>query len=324
MHQTIAEVCRRFQAETLAILNLQPFARTLVLAMNKHFVSHVNDFTAELAGLLEKEYQARFTGYLGKPVDKLTDIGRCYKQALKLMEYSFHLQAGECISFPSFLNTGFESNDYSIAEYSYIHKAEALIGSENWNDLTQVLDELKTSLLSNSVKNSKVLYIYKELFAGMIRYLFTQRETAVEMIEELNNHIINFEDDFNNIHEIHAYYLDLVKTLTTFSESMHPHISKAVRYIDRHYKDNISLASTAEHIGISSEYLSRLFKQELRVKYIDYLTNIRIQQAKKLLLTSEKTLSEICLEVGYPTAAQLNRVFKAKEGITPSKFRKQN
>ncbi len=65
------------------------------------------------------------------------------------MEYSFHLQAGECISFPSFLNTGFESNDYSIAEYSYIHK-QSLIGSENWNDLTKVLDELKTSLLSTA------------------------------------------------------------------------------------------------------------------------------------------------------------------------------
>ncbi|PWU70310.1 response regulator transcription factor [Gracilibacillus dipsosauri] len=92
-------------------------------------------------------------------------------------------------------------------------------------------------------------------------------------------------------------------------------------YLDSHYQDAVSLEGIAEKVGLSSYYLSKLFKEHFGVTFVEYLTNIRIQKAKDFLLDGSKPLKEIALDIGYKDPNYFSRVFKKEVGLSPSEYR---
>ncbi|MCP3763061.1 response regulator [Domibacillus sp. A3M-37] len=96
---------------------------------------------------------------------------------------------------------------------------------------------------------------------------------------------------------------------------------KAKEYIDKHYHTSISLEEVAEQIGISTYYLSRLFKERFQVTFIDYLKNTRLQKAKELLRDGTMPLKEITLNIGYKDPNYFSRFFKKEIGISPREYR---
>lgn len=101
-------------------------------------------------------------------------------------------------------------------------------------------------------------------------------------------------------------------------------IISAVRYIDSHFHENISLSDVAGAIFISKNYLCDLFKKELNVTFIDYVTNLRIEKAKELLRTSDMKMYEISQAVGYNDYAYFSQIFKRHTGTTLSAYRKRH
>jgi len=98
---------------------------------------------------------------------------------------------------------------------------------------------------------------------------------------------------------------------------------RAKQHIDDHYyMKNLSLEETAEHVGLSPFYFSKLFKETFHMNYIDYLTHLRIEKAKELIRNPENSLKEICFDVGYRDPNYFSRVFKKVVGISPSEYRK--
>lgn len=92
-------------------------------------------------------------------------------------------------------------------------------------------------------------------------------------------------------------------------------------YIDTHYTEDISLDICADMHGISSYALSKAFNKVLGINFIDYLTNLRIEKAKELLVTTDQKIGDIAESVGY-RHSYFNRVFKREVGIPPSQYRK--
>ena len=74
---------------------------------------------------------------------------------------------------------------------------------------------------------------------------------------------------------------------------------KLIRYINRNYRENISLSSVADALYMNPNYISQLFKKEAGVTFVHYITQKRLEDAKELLVTSKKTLSDIAIEVGF-------------------------
>ncbi|WP_440894762.1 response regulator transcription factor [Amphibacillus sp. Q70] len=101
-------------------------------------------------------------------------------------------------------------------------------------------------------------------------------------------------------------------------------IKQAIAYIDEYFDADITLKEVAEHVHLNSSYLSTLFKEELNLSFTDYLTRVRIQRAKQLLLTTDLNVTEIAESVGYNTPKYFNKVFKEQVELTPSLFRKSN
>ena len=99
-------------------------------------------------------------------------------------------------------------------------------------------------------------------------------------------------------------------------------ITSITRYLQEHLAEDISLSVLAEEFHLSSQYISQLFKSEIGVNFLAYLTNIRMEKAKKLLLSTSLSISEVSERSGYGDYRVFTKVFKKSEGITPSQYRR--
>ena len=99
-------------------------------------------------------------------------------------------------------------------------------------------------------------------------------------------------------------------------------ISKAMEYIRYNYSNDIALEDVAKHCVVSESHISHLFGRELGVTFSAYLTKVRIESAKNLLLNTEYSVLRISELVGYDQSGYFSKVFKKHVGQTPGKFRR--
>ena len=95
------------------------------------------------------------------------------------------------------------------------------------------------------------------------------------------------------------------------------------RYLQEHLTEEISLSVLAEEFHLNPQYISQLFKNEIGVGFLSYLTNIRMEKAKKLLVSTQLSMVEIAEQTGYGDYRVFTKVFKKTEGITPSQYRRE-
>ncbi len=98
-------------------------------------------------------------------------------------------------------------------------------------------------------------------------------------------------------------------------------VERAKAYINENYKNDISLDDVSREVDISPYYFSKLFKEETGENFIEYVTNIRIEQAKQLLNSSRLSMKEICAQVGYADPNYFSRIFKKTVGVTPTEYK---
>ena len=94
------------------------------------------------------------------------------------------------------------------------------------------------------------------------------------------------------------------------------------RYLQEHLSEDVSLSVLAEEFHLSAQYISQLFKNEIGVNFLAYFTNIRMERAKKLLLSSSTSIGEISEQLGFGDYRVFTKVFKKAEGVTPSQYRR--
>jgi AraC-like DNA-binding protein len=97
------------------------------------------------------------------------------------------------------------------------------------------------------------------------------------------------------------------------------------QYIDRNYANpDLSLVHLGGRFGLPPKSVSHLFKEHSGVNFVDYLADVRMEQAKRLLVASDDPISDVAAKVGYVHAVSFNRVFKKLVGLTPGKFRRRH
>ena len=99
-------------------------------------------------------------------------------------------------------------------------------------------------------------------------------------------------------------------------------INQLTRYLQEHLSEEISLSVLADEFHLSAQYISQLFKSEIGVNFLTYLTNIRMENAKKLLLATSLPISDISERSGYGDYRVFTKAFKKSEGVTPSQYRR--
>lgn len=100
--------------------------------------------------------------------------------------------------------------------------------------------------------------------------------------------------------------------------------ARVADYIDRNFREDITLGSLSEMVGISKSYIARMLKRELKVTSTEYLHRVRTANACRLLLNTDKSISQISEEVGFKEQYYFTRVFKRIYSTTPTEYKKRN
>lgn len=99
---------------------------------------------------------------------------------------------------------------------------------------------------------------------------------------------------------------------------------RIVEYCSLHYAEDISLESMAKDLGISPPHLSSLFVKKLKINFISYIQSLRVSEAMRLLSQTDESIQDIAKSVGFSCVRSFDRAFLKIEGISPSKYRKNN
>ena len=100
-------------------------------------------------------------------------------------------------------------------------------------------------------------------------------------------------------------------------------ILKVKNYIDDHYKGDMSLEQLANHVGMTPTAFSRYFQLRTGKNLSEYIVDIRLGHAARLLVDTTDSVSEICWATGFNTLSNFNRLFLKRKGCTPTEFRKK-
>ena len=107
-------------------------------------------------------------------------------------------------------------------------------------------------------------------------------------------------------------------------KSTNSYVDDAVSFIKEHYNEAISQETVAEKLGISTGYLSTLFKQSLNTRFVDFLNSVRIEKACSYLTQNSLKSYEIAYKVGFNDEKYFSRVFKKMKGVSPMEYKKMN
>ena len=98
-------------------------------------------------------------------------------------------------------------------------------------------------------------------------------------------------------------------------------VQKVQKYISTHYQEDIRLASLADMVGMTPVSFSRFFRLRTGKTLSDYIIDIRLGFATRMLVDSTRTIAEVCYDCGFNNLSNFNRMFKRKKGCSPKEFR---
>jgi len=124
---------------------------------------------------------------------------------------------------------------------------------------------------------------------------------------------------------IFAQHLSMVSNQIVVQETNAepPVITRAKQYINEHQTEELSLEQVAAAVHTSKFYFCKIFKKSTGINFTDYLSRVRTERAKNLLLNPNLRVSEIAYEVGFQSLTHFNRVFKRVLGRSPTDYREQ-
>ena len=100
-------------------------------------------------------------------------------------------------------------------------------------------------------------------------------------------------------------------------------ISEILEYVLKNFKEKITLKDVASLANMSESAFSRYFKTRVNKSFSDFLGDVRISNARKLLHDEDLNISQVCYESGFPTLSNFNKQFKDRIGKTPLNYRKE-
>ncbi len=193
---------------------------------------------------------------------------------------------------------------------------------------------------SNGVKSFLELYtsefISQNLATDKIKNaIFELIVTANNVTHELNKSFtsntfdnafatLSTENDIKLLKEFtQKFLMECTQAISSVKKAEeNPIIKKVCTYVDENLSNDISLETAADFAGISSFYLSKLFKEEKGETFINYISDKRLEKSRMLLETTELSIKEITAEVGYNDQNYFSRIFKTKYGLSPKEYRK--
>ncbi|NOU97130.1 helix-turn-helix domain-containing protein [Paenibacillus sp. LMG 31456] len=122
----------------------------------------------------------------------------------------------------------------------------------------------------------------------------------------------------------HVRQTDRKSKTSDHPTTLHRKVSDMVKHINENFREPLSLKSLAEHFHISPFYLCRIYKEVTGFTVVEYVNQVRVQEAQMLLKTTRSSVTEITEKVGFESSTHFGRIFKSLCGMSPLQYRKLN
>ena len=148
-----------------------------------------------------------------------------------------------------------------------------------------------------------------------------------ESVYGLNSKFLTLISQKQNLDELCMLLQEVAEGFTNAlfyeKDKGNAYIRKALRFIADNYFEHLELAAVADFVQLSPSYFSTLFRQVVGMNFREYLSRVRVEESKRLLLSTEFALADIAVSVGFPDQSYYCKVFKRIVGVPPGKFRTQ-
>lgn len=275
--------------------------------------------------VIQEEEHKCFSIGVGSNYEEYENFPKAYEEACVAMNYRILKGSGTVILFEELCNMEnrpellteaeteqlkdridrFDQNGFRITVKGIFHRVLA----ENTLSLPE-LQKLSLNIVLLGLHNIPMAQLQMNEYFG--KNLFTLRSIEkFKTMEQLENWIMNMVSSMNEV---------MLKDNMPKKKDV---IAEAKEYIRQNYNQNITLNDISGKFYINPYYFSQLFKKKTGMTYQKYLTDYRVDRAKKLLAETELHIYEVCKAVGYSDVNHFNQIFERTEGMKPSEYRQR-
>ncbi|OCT12155.1 AraC family transcriptional regulator [Paenibacillus pectinilyticus] len=261
---------------------------------------------------------------IGRPALNLQDIRKSYISAIETMNYSYFENDGTILSWSQNEQHGGSEQLLADAKQAVI---KAVITKEK-----QQLQELLGSFFehaainANGRKETAVLLVYAMLTDLMeeMSVVGIDLQVSPEQRKDWQQRMHQFYRYSDLTDFISDRMLDILEQVSTAGGSREAQQMRIIKeYIEEHYSENITLESMASQVFMNPYYFSSFFKKHTHENFKQYVTNIRMKNAVRLLLQTDLLVYEIAEQVGYHNPRQFSDMFKKSYGKLPQEYKSQ-
>lgn len=270
------------------------------------------------------ELGMKITIGVSNPSDHIAhSIHECFEQAVSALDFSYFSDCATTL-FYSKMHTAKEKHKL-FNMYELENKLTAELKKGNISKLYTILNDTFDELYHGKVwiKPDQL----KEYFVYIVLHMLKTIPVPVEkptnlLMEQLTAKIYGCD----NYAELRRTMKEIMESLANDGSGQDVNknyllIQQCKKYIDEHYKEELSLEILAQKFYFNSSYLSNVFKTYAGMSYSEYLTAVRIEKAQALLQKSSSKVYVIASEVGYSDATYFIKIFKKRVGVSPYKYR---
>ncbi len=247
--------------------------------------------------------------------DKLGRLGDAMRQAYDRVRLSFYYPRDNCFSTQ---NTG----KYQLTngeKYKILFNRELV--NQNFRNALQWKNQMMAEVRKEEI--AEIEYV-KKLYLFFLTSLYHMTKEDVKKIEEQLKEIsqeVKAAETLDELDCIMNREFEANAPGRFSDEEYSSPVRNALRYMKEHYAESLTLPDVAFQVGLSPEYLSRLFKEETGIKFVVYLNNLKLKHALRLLETTNLKVYEIAEQVGYSNLSYFSTVFKKNFGQNPFEYK---
>lgn len=306
----------------------------LLMADNEEQMSErVKELSKDLEEIMKNYSTIAYFGGIGQPVARLRELEESFREAERALAARFTMELNQIISVEDIrMAQNVDTlDDIEITSFGEIEKTRTMLEKFLNNGAEDEIDEfvdVYINELSEENLKSVLMRQYIIIDAYIVMMSFCEKFEGIEgemqaQSEELKNSMKTIQ----TLEEIKNYIRMLLKKIIgvrdTISGRRYSDIIEIAKdQIRKTYmSDEISLNTIAAEVGMSPSYFSSIFSKEMGKTFVEYLTEIRMDRAKELLMCSSMKTSEIGYEVGYKDPHYFSYIFKKTQNCTPKEFR---
>ena len=187
----------------------------------------------------------------------------------------------------------------------------------------EVVQELVMSFVENCGVHGKSI---SETQQRLLRIVLLMSQVLNEIGVEIETPFFSLQATSYQQLKIETQFVleKILYSLTSMNNKISPNIFQTLKkFIVENSHRDLNLDIAAAHVKLSPDYVSKLFKEQSGTNFIDFLTECRIKNARRMMGDPTKSLKEITFEVGFHDPSYFSRVFKRSQGISPTEFRKR-